>query len=418
MSSSIERHDVLIGGGGTAGLALACALADALGAGARIAVADRAELRPGAPGIEPRAFALSAGSKRMLAVLGVWPEIADHAQPVTAVDITDSSLSDAIRPVLVSYDNTVSEGGEPATYIVEQRRLHQALLAAADSRPAVTLLGGEPAVGFATDAHAASVELTGSAAAPRVIRTRLLVAADGRGSLLREAAGIGVVRWKYPQLGIVTAVRHAAPHGGRAVQHFLPSGPFAILPLNGNRSCITWTEEAQSAQTLLALDDAGFLAEVARRFDYRLGAVELEGPRASWPLDMHLSRALVQNRFALVGDAAHGVHPIAGQGLNLGLRDVAALAEVVADAVRLGLDFGSLAVLERYERWRRLDAAVSAATFDALNRLFSNDSTLLRSARDFGLGLVERMPALKQFFVTEAAGLTGDVPRLLRGEPV
>jgi 2-octaprenyl-6-methoxyphenol hydroxylase len=244
------------------------------------------------------------------------------------------------------------------------------------------------------------------------------VAADGRGSRLREAAGIQVVRWSYPQAGIVTTVRHAKPHGGRAVQHFLPSGPFAILPLAGNRACITWTEDAETARALLALDDAGFLAEVARRFDYRLGAVELDGPRASWPLDMHLARALVKDRFALIGDAAHGVHPIAGQGLNLGLRDVAALTEVVADAARLGLDFGSIATLERYERWRRLDAAVSAATFDALNRLFSNDSTLLRSARDFGLGLVERMPALKQLFVTEAAGLAGEVPKLLRGEVV
>ena len=417
MSSTTERHDVVIAGGGTAGLALACALADALGSGARIAVADRAPLRPGTVAAEPRAFALSAGSKHMLSVLGVWPAIAAHAQPVTAVDITDSSLDDAIRPILVSYDNTVG-GGEPATYIVEEGRLREALLAAAANRTAIALLGGEAATGFTVDAHAASVDLAAARAAPRSLHTRLLVAADGRGSRLREAAGIQVVRWSYPQAGIVTTVRHAKPHGGRAVQHFLPSGPFAILPLAGNRVCITWTEDAETARALLALDDAGFLAEVARRFDYRLGAVELDGPRASWPLDMHLARALVKDRFALIGDAAHGVHPIAGQGLNLGLRDVAALTEVVADAARLGLDFGSIATLERYERWRRLDAAVSAATFDALNRLFSNDSTLLRSARDFGLGLVERMPALKQLFVTEAAGLAGEVPKLLRGEAV
>ncbi len=211
-------------------------------------------------------------------------------------------------------------------------------------------------------------------------------------------------------------MRHEKPHGGRAVQHFLPSGPFAILPLTGNRSCITWSEEEKRAKEILALDDAGFLAEVEQRFGYRLGAIVLEGPRASWPLDMHLARALVADRFALIGDAAHGVHPIAGQGLNLGLRDVAALTEVVADAARLGLDIGSVTVLERYERWRRLDSALSAATFDALNRLFSNDWTVLRTARDFGLGLVDRMPGLKQFFVTEAAGLTGDVPKLLRGE--
>ena len=201
------------------------------------------------------------------------------------------------------------------------------------------------------------------------------------------------------------------------MQRFLPGGRFAILPLTGNRSCITWTESADRAREILALDDAGFLREVERRFDYRLGSVALAGPLAGWPLDMHLARALVANRFALISDAAHGVHPIAGQGLNLGLRDVAALAEVIADAARLGLDFGSLATLERYERWRRLHSAISAAAFDALNRLFSNDVTVLRTARDFGLGLVDRMPGLKQLFVAEAAGLTGEVPKLLEATP-
>jgi len=410
--SSTERHDVVIAGGGTAGLTLACALADALGEGARIAAADRAALTPAGPG-DARAFALSAGSKRMLAALGVWPQIAEHAQPVTSIDITDSSLEDAFRPVLVSYNNRV-EGGEPATYIVEHARLHAALLAAAARRTSIALLGGAAAESFAADEHGVAVSFAGRV----LLRARLLVAADGGKSRLREAAGIKLVRWSYPQTGIVAIVRHEEPHGGRAVQHFLPAGPFAILPLTGNRSCITWTEEASRARAILALDDAGFLAEIEARFDYRLGAVELAGPRASWPLDMHLARAMVANRLALVGDAAHGVHPIAGQGLNLGLRDVAALCEVIVDAARLGLDFGSLAILERYERWRRLDSALSAATFDALNRLFSNDSTVLRTARDFGLGLVERMPALKQLLVAEAAGLTGEVPKLLRGERV
>jgi 2-octaprenyl-6-methoxyphenol hydroxylase len=410
--SSAQRHDIVIAGAGTAGLTLACALADALGEGARIAVADRAQLGATSPG-DARAFALSAGSKRMLSTLGVWPAIADHAQPVTAIDITDSSLQDAFRPVLVSYDNTV-DGGEPATYMVEHQRLHEALLAAAASRASIVLLGGAAAESFAADEHGATVSLSDRAP----LRAALLVAADGGKSQLREAAGIKVVRWSYPQIGIVAIVRHEKPHQGRAVQHFLPGGPFAILPLTGNRSCITWTEEASRARAILALDDAGFLAEVETRFDYRLGTVELAGPRGSWPLDTHLARAMVANRLALVGDAAHGVHPIAGQGLNLGLRDVAALCEVIVDAARLGLDIGAPATLERYERWRRLDSALSAATFDALNRLFSNDSTVLRTVRDFGLGLVERLPALKQLFVAEAAGLTGEVPKLLRGERV
>jgi 2-octaprenyl-6-methoxyphenol hydroxylase len=414
MASSVERFDIAIAGGGSAGLALACALADALGAGVRIALVDRLPLRPGAAPADARAFALSAGARRMLSALGVWPSVAAHAEPVTAIDITDSSLDDAFRPVLVSYDNTI-DGGEPATHILEEGRLREALLTAAAARPAIALFGGEPAVGFETDEHGVSVA-AGNGSSVRSLRAALLVAADGRSSPLREAAGIGVVRWRYAQTGIVTTVQLERPHQGRAVQHFLPSGPFAILPLTDNRACITWSEDSVRARTILALDDAGFLAEAEKRFGYRLGGIALAGPRASWPLDMHLARALVADRFALVGDAAHGVHPIAGQGLNLGLRDVAALTEVIADAGRLGLDIGALTVLERYERWRRLDSALSAATFDALNRLFSNDSTLLRTARDFGLGLVERMPALKQLFVAEAAGLNGEVPRLLRGE--
>jgi 2-octaprenyl-6-methoxyphenol hydroxylase len=412
MAASRQPCDVTIAGGGSAGLALASALADALGPETRIAVVDRAALAGPARARDGRAFALSAGSKNMLARLGVWPTLAAGAQPVTQVDITDSSLDDAFRPVLVSYDNRVD--GEPATWIVENDRLLDALSAAASARPGVQLIDGNGVEAFARDEHGVDVMLADGGR----LRTALLVAADGRNSRLREAAGIGIVRWSYPQVGIVTTVRHEKPHGGRAVQHFLPAGPFALLPLTGSRTCITWTEADARGREIVALDDAAFLAEVEKRFDWRLGAVSLAGPRSAWPLDMHLARALVSDRFALLGDAGHGVHPIAGQGLNLGLRDVAALAEVVVDAARLGLDVGSLAVLERYERWRRLDSAISAAAFDGLNRLFSNDLTPLRTLRDFGLGLVERMPALKQFFVAEAAGLTGEVPRLLRGEAI
>ena len=409
MHVSGEHFDVAIGGGGTVGLVLACALADALGAGVRIAVLDPAPL-DGAGPRDPRASALAAGSKRLLEALGVWAPIARDAQPVTAIDITDSRLDDAIRPILLSYDNRL-EDQEPASYIVENERLRQTLIAAAHARPAVALLGGSAIGDFAADQHGVTLRL-----ASGTLRAGVLIAADGRASRLRDSAGIKLLRWDYPQVGIVTTVAHSRPHGGRALQHFLPTGPFAILPLPQDRSAITWTEDATVARALLALDEAGFAAELAKRFDYRLGEVTQIGARAAWPLEMQLARALIADRLALVGDAARVVHPIAGQGLNLGLRDVAALTEVIADAARLGLDTGAAMVLERYQRWRRLDSALSAATYDGLNRLFSNDWMLLRTARDFGLALVDQLPALKQFFVAEAAGLSGEIPKLLRGE--
>ena len=393
------------------GLALGCALHDAMGDTARIAVVDPTLLR-GGPARDVRASALSAGSQHLLAALGVWPALADHAQPVTGVDITDAALEDVFRPILVSYDNTI-DGGEPATYIVENEQLARAVIAGAQKRSALRLVNAAVA-SHAVDEHGVTVTLGNG----ERLRAALLVAADGRASRLREAAGIDVVGWKYPQVGIVTTVEHAKPHRARAVQHFLPSGPFAILPLKGNRSCITWTEDDNEGRRIVALDDTEFLAEAERRFGYRLGQIALAGPRALWPLEMHLARALVADRVVLVGDAAHLVHPIAGQGLNLGLRDVAALTEVVTDAARLGLDIGSSIVLGRYERWRRTDSALSAAAFDALNRLFSSDWTLMRTARSAGLAIVDRLPVLKQFFVAEAAGLTGEVPKLLRGEAV
>jgi 2-octaprenyl-6-methoxyphenol hydroxylase len=408
-----DTFDAIISGGGAVGSALACALADALGPAVRIALVDPAAGEPAAASSDPRASAISAGSKRLLSVLGVWPALAPHAEPVAAVDITDSALGDAFRPVLVTYENTVA-GGEPATWIVENHRLRAVLSDALAARNAVARVQGTAVAADAAGPHALAVRLADG----RTLRAALAVAADGRASPLRESAGIGTVRWQYAQVGIVTTVAHEKPHRSRAVQHFLPAGPFAILPLRGQRACITWTEDESWGRAILALDDAAFLHEVERRFGYRLGHIRLMGPRAAWPLEMHLARALAAHRLALVGDAAHLVHPIAGQGLNLGLRDVAALTEVVADAARLGLDIGSGLVLERYERWRRTDAAMSAATFDALNRLFSSDWTLLRTARDAGLRLVDRMPGLKRLLVAEAAGLTGEVPKLLRGERV
>lgn len=418
VSDSDQRpFDVLISGASYAGLALARALVATLGPEARIALVDRGGdplLRGGlAGGGDPRAFALAAGSKRMLEVLDVWPRVAAVAQPVGRIEITDSALEAGVRPVLMTYDNDVG-GGEPGSWIVPGAALLQALGDAVAADGVAHALGGAEAVAIDGSGPLARVTLGDG----RTYSARLVIAAEGRRSKLREAAGIGVVGWGYGQTGIVATVHHERPHNGVAVQHFLPAGPFAILPLTGNRSCITWSEETAEAKRILALDDAGFLAEIDKRFGGRLGVLTLEGGRGSWPLEMHLARAYVGPRLALVGDTAHGVHPIAGQGLNLALRDVAALTEVMADAARVGLDLGEAETLKRYERWRRFDAAASAAAFDGLNRLFSNDWTLVRAARDFGLGVVDRLPALKQMLVSEAAGLTGELPRLIRGERI
>lgn len=406
------RVDIVIAGGGYAGLTLALALRQALGPGRTIVIIDRGVPREAAA-IDPRASALSAATKRMLDVLGLWPVLADEAQPMSEIQLTDSSLNAGIRPVLLTLDNTVP-GDEPATYIVPNAVLGEALIAAVEAAPSLPVWTRAEAIGFAADEGGVTIQLADG----RSVCASLLIAADGRGSPLRDAAGIETFGWGYPQIGIVTTVAHERPHGGRAVQHFLPGGPFAILPLRGNRSSITWSEDAERARAILALDDAGFLVEVDKRFGGRLGALRLEGPRRSWPLEMHLANRYIAHRFALVGDAAHGVHPIAGQGLNLALRDAAALTEVVTDAARLGLDVGDGAALERYELWRRFDSTVLAATFDGLNRLFSNDWALLRSARELALGLIDRVPVLKQLFVEEAAGLSGELPRLLKGEPV
>jgi 2-octaprenyl-6-methoxyphenol hydroxylase len=248
------------------------------------------------------------------------------------------------------------------------------------------------------------------------ISARLLVGADGARSRVRAQAGIATHGWNYGQSGIVTTVAHERDHGGRAEEHFLPAGPFAILPLKGKRSSIVWTEGEREAERLVALPDAAFHAELERRFGLHLGDIELAGPRRAIPLGLFTARSFIAERLALVGDAAHVIHPIAGQGLNMGLRDVAALAEVIADAARLGLDPGSADVLDRYQRWRRFDTMTMGVATDALNRLFSNRSDVLRFVRDVGLGLVERLPALKRVFIREAAGFTGELPKLLRGE--
>ncbi len=404
--------DVLIAGGGFVGLALSLALAKLMGPDFRIVLVDAMRLDPASLGQDDaRASALSAGTMHLLQALGVWPALEAKAQPFISIEITDTPLNANLRPHLVGFDAEL-QSGEPGAFMVENADLRRALAEAVLAESTIKIVAPDSVTSFA----ATPLDVTATLAGGGEIEARLLVAADGKRSRLREQAGIKCVSWSYPQSGIVTTVAHSKPHHGKAVQHFLPSGPFAILPLKGNRSSIVWSEEKARAAEIMAGDEASFLAELARRFGDHLGSIELAGPRQSFPLDLQIARSFVGNRFVLIGDAAHAVHPLAGQGLNIGMRDVAALAEIVVEGARLGLDLGSPVLLERYERWRRFDSALSATAMDGLNRLFSNDSAPLRVLRDLGLGLVDRTPPLKRFFVREAAGLTGDVPRLLRGE--
>ena len=407
------EFDVAIAGGGHVGASLALALKQA-DPSLAVVLIDPA---PRAGSSDARASAIAAAARRMLERLDVWPTIAPHAQPITDMIVTDSRVDQAVRPVFLTFDGTLATG-EPFAHMVPNAVMVDALLERAEAAGIILKMPDRVAA-FDVDDTAATVRL----ASGTTLRTRLLVAADGVRSRLRDLAGIGTVRWDYGQSGIVGTIAHERPHGGRAEEHFLPSGPFAILPLSDDaegrhRSSLVWTEKTAAADRLVAGDDFTFRLELERRFGHHLGRLEpLTKPKA-FPLGLTLARDFVRPRFALVGDAAHGIHPIAGQGLNIGFRDVAALAEVVVEANRLGLDPGRVEVLERYQRWRRFDAFEMGVVTDILNRLFSNDIGPLRALRDIGLGLVDRMASLKRRFIGEAAGVGGSTPRLLRGEAI
>jgi 2-octaprenyl-6-methoxyphenol hydroxylase len=399
--------DVLIAGGGFAGLTLAVALKQGLGPSFAVAVAEPALGKSHTN--DERASAIVAAARRLLDTIGVWPSVADDAQPILDMVVTDSRLDDAMRPVFLTFAGEI-EPGEPFAHMIENRHLVAALEAKA-KEVGVALQGA--AVGKATrEGERVLVELNDNA----TIAARLLTAADGARSSIRENAGIAIHGWNYDQSAIVTNVGHERDHHGRAEEHFLPAGPFAILPLKGKRSSIVWTEATPEAERIVALPDVDFHAELERRFKLHLGEITQVGARRMHPLGFFVARSFIAERMALVGDAAHIIHPIAGQGLNMGLKDVAALAEVIVDAVRLGLDPGGADVLERYQRWRRFDTMAMGYATDGLNRLFSNRSVVLRLVRDVGLGLVDRVPNLKRLFIREAAGLVGEVPKLLRGE--
>lgn len=403
------RVDVLIAGGGMVGLPLGIALARG---GLKVAVADPA---PAARQLEPRfdgrVSALAYASVRMLSALGVWEHLQAHAQPIREILVTDGAVGRAPSPFSLHFDGQ-EVGAGALGHIAENRHIRLALYEAVAATPGLELIAPNAVKTVAVDGGRATATLGDG----RTIAAALAIAADGRQSPLREEAGIGKVGWSYPQTGIVATVEHERPHNGVAYEHFLPSGPFAILPLPGNRSSLVWTEAKTKAPGLLALDEAGFNAELARRFGDHLGAARADGPRWSYPLSFHIARDFVRPRFALAGDAAHGIHPIAGQGLNLGLKDAAALAEVLLDAARLGQDVGALDVLKRYERWRRFDSVVMGGTMDAMNRLFSNDIAPVRAIRDIGMGIVDSIAPARRFFMRHAGGDVGKLPRLMKGE--
>jgi len=402
--------DVLIAGGGFAGLTLAIALRQGLGPSFSVAVADPA-LGKSYAGDE-RASAIVAAARRLFETIGVWERVAHDTQPILDMVVTDSKLGDAVRPVFLTFAGDV-EPGEPFAHMIENRVLVDAL--AAKARETSVELRGTAVSKFSRpDESAQRIEIDladGTAAA-----ARLLIAADGGRSTIRTSAGIATHGWSYGQSAIVINVAHERDHQGRAEEHFLPAGPFAILPLTGRRSSIVWTETTAEAERIVALPDDAFHDELERRFKLQLGEISVIGARRVHPLGFFVARSFIAERIALAGDAAHVIHPIAGQGLNMGLKDVAALAEVIVDAARLGLDPGGAEVLDRYQRWRRFDTVAMGVATDGLNRLFSNRSDALRLFRDVGLGIVDRLPNLKRLMIREAAGLVGEVPKLLRGE--
>jgi 2-octaprenyl-6-methoxyphenol hydroxylase len=408
---------IVIAGGGLAGLSLALALKQALREGIDVTMCDPALKRD--PHGDKRAYAIAPAARRMLDALGVWSKVTDNAQPVRDMVITDSSLQDPVRPTFLTFAGDAG-AGEALAHMVAGGDLTATLVEAC--RNAGVSLMAVGVTGFSADP--AGIDIVTDAG--DTLRGALLVAADGARSRLREEAGIAWISWPYRQSAIVATIRHSRDHEGRAIEHFLPAGPFAILPLKAetrpdgqvqHRSSIVWTERSTEVPHLLQADPEDLLAELERRFGLQLGALSFETKPQAFPLSFGVARRFTADRLALLGDAAHVIHPIAGQGLNLGLHDAAALAEIVTEALRLGQDPGSAEVLDGYERARRADITAMGLVTDGLNRLFSNDVLPVRLVRDLGLGLVDRMPALKSFFIREAAGMAGGTPpRLLRGE--
>lgn len=404
-----ERLDIVFAGGGLVGLTLAIALARA---GLRVASIDR-ETPKSVQGLDydGRASAIALGSRRVLAGAGVWEEIAPHASPIWDIRVADGHPLRGVSPLFLHYDHA-DVGDQPFGWIIENRVIRQALHKIAAMTDGLDVIAPASVKSLERDADKATAILDDG----RRIDAALAIAADGKFSRRRDEAGIKTTGWAYDQTAMVATVRHARAHDGVAVELFLPGGPFAMLPMTEHRCNVVWSEKSDLARRFMAMDDAAFLSELRLRFGDWLGEITLAGPRFAYPLSLQQADRYTENRLALVGDAAHSIHPIAGQGLNMGLRDVAGLAEAVVDAHRLGLDIGSAATLRAYERRRRFDNVLLAGVTDALLRLFSNDAPPLRAVRDIGLAAVNRLPPVKGFLMRHAMGVVGDLPRMVRGE--
>ncbi len=406
-----KATDILIVGGGLNGPALALALAQT---GHSVTVVDALEekVRKNAA-FDGRAYALALASQRLLAAVGVWDRVAENAQPMLEIKVTDGHAGSGPSPFFMHFDHTEIEEG-PMGFMVEDRHLRRAFLEAVAEEMNVTQISGKTVVSQEIDTSGAALTLNDGSILPG----RLLVGCDGRKSGTAARAGIKRTGWDYGQTALVCAIAHDLPHHGTAHQFFMPPGPLAILPLTGNRSSIVWSERTEMAERINNLPEADYLQVLRPRFGDFLGDIRLEGDRFTYPLNLTIANSFISDRLALVGDAAHGMHPIAGQGLNAGLRDVGALAEVLTLAGRRGEDLGSGPVLARYQEWRRFDTASLAMATDMFNKLFSNDNPILRAGRDIGMGVIGSLPGLRRGFVREAAGLTGDLPKLLQGRAI
>jgi 2-octaprenyl-6-methoxyphenol hydroxylase len=406
--------DVILGGGGLVGQTLALALDQA---GLSVAVIDASKPADTlAPTFDGRAFAIAFASFRMWRALGIADQI--DAQPIEQIMVTDGRVGDGVRkggPSLLHlhFDRAeMRDHDEPLGLMCEARHVRLALDSAVKAKSSIRMIQPMSVTSIERDPAGVRVTLANG----ETLRAPLLVGTDGRRSFVRQAVGIRTIGWDYPATAIVATIAHEEPHNAVAYEHFLPNGPFAILPLTGNRSNIVWAEPRKAAEALLKMGEEDFLAELRLRFGDFLGELSLEGPRFGYPLSLQLAERMIDARVALAGDSAHGIHPLAGQGLNLGLKDCAALAECIADGVALGLDPGDVSILERYQRWRRFDNVSMALGMEFFDKMFSNDIRPLAVARRLGLGAVNAVGPARRFFMKYAGGGAGDLPKLLRGE--